>query len=351
MNDVSTKDSENLPIQSIPAGTTLIHEKERSRKMFIIRKGKVRVYKNYMNQRITLAILGEGEVFGELSFFDAEPRSASVEALTDLQVIAIDGEKAQQQVAQLPDWVIPIFKSVFHRFREADQKITVLQSMNEFQKRNFKTDTVGKTIYLELLRFIKTLEILFERENKGGQLPGTQLMQQELDEVLGKRYIGLKVFWRLLKEYDFIDHQIEESKGFVSLRMESLKAWKDYLHEEVESERYLILSHASLALLRRLVSQTRSIVTQAAQNQPTTSSNIESTQNFDDTVQNITTITYSEIKVDQIPLYEEAIKELTTKKILNVSHHRFMFDVRRICHIYLFQSILKSFDHTIVNLD
>jgi len=54
-------------------GTRVICENEVSRKMFIIRKGKARVYKTYLNHKITIAVLGEGEVFGELGFFDAQP--------------------------------------------------------------------------------------------------------------------------------------------------------------------------------------------------------------------------------------------------------------------------------------
>ena len=122
------------------AGTVLVTEHEVSRKMFIIREGKARVFKNYLGQRVTLAILGAGEIFGELSFLDAEPRSASVEALTELKLSVIDGEQASAQIQSLPPWVMPIFRSVFHRFREADQKITVLQSMNEYQKKTFKND-------------------------------------------------------------------------------------------------------------------------------------------------------------------------------------------------------------------
>src|SRR5690606_31181547 len=149
-------------ITRFDAGTVLVREGDHSRKMFIIKDGKVRVYKTYMNQRITLAILGKGEVFGELSFFDAEPRSASVEALTDIQAVVIDGETVSHEIKGLPKWIFPILRTTFQRFRDIDQKMAVLQSMNEYQKKAFKTDNVGKTVYLELLRFLKTLRLLFE---------------------------------------------------------------------------------------------------------------------------------------------------------------------------------------------
>lgn len=119
-------------IKKFNTGDILIKENDMSRKMFIVKKGKVRVYKTYFDRKVTLAVLGAGEIFGELSFFDAEPRSASVEAVTPLEVVVFDGNEAKSEIEKLPTWVTSVFKSVFYRFRELDNKITVLQSMHDF---------------------------------------------------------------------------------------------------------------------------------------------------------------------------------------------------------------------------
>ncbi len=58
----SARDAMEGELKSYPAGTRLVTENEFSRKMFIVKSGKVRVYKNYVGQKITLAVLGEGEV-------------------------------------------------------------------------------------------------------------------------------------------------------------------------------------------------------------------------------------------------------------------------------------------------
>ena len=330
MNSSESQNSRDSQLITISAGALLIRENESSRKMYILKSGKVRVFKEYMNRRITLAILGAGEVFGELSFFDAEKRSASVEALTDVTAIVIDGERANQQIGTLPDWVLPIFRTVFHRFREADSKITVLQSMNEYQKKIFKTDTVGRTVYLELLRFIKALEMLYERESKEGSIVKSDTILRQLDELLGKRFIGLKVFWRLLKEYDFIDHLAEESTGTVLLRQNSLKEWKNYLAAEAQSERYLLLSYPSIALLRRIVSFIKTV-----------RANTNCAMN----------VRFEDIKIETLALYPEAIKELTEKNLLTVNQAGLVVDPAAVCDLFQFQSLIKSFDHTIVALD
>ena len=56
--------------------------------IYKILEGNVRIFREEGQRKITLATLGKGEVFGEMTFFNflLEPRSASVEAIDDVQV-------------------------------------------------------------------------------------------------------------------------------------------------------------------------------------------------------------------------------------------------------------------------
>jgi len=56
--------------------------------IYKILEGNVRIFREEGQRKITLATLGRGEVFGEMTFlnFLLEPRSASVEAIDDVQV-------------------------------------------------------------------------------------------------------------------------------------------------------------------------------------------------------------------------------------------------------------------------
>ena len=236
----------------VAAGTLLVEEHDQSRKMFLIKEGKARVFKSYMGQKVTLAILGAGEVFGELSFFDAQPRSASVEALTDLTVIVVDGALANEQLSKLPDWVWAVFRTVFFRFREMDQKMMVLQSLNEYQKKNFKNDAAGKTVYLELLRYLKALRLLHGKDGNTQPLNSDELFK-ELDDVLGNRYLGLRTFWKVLLENEFIHFQTAKDDGLIVLNIEVIDRFTEYLRSETEKGRFLILSHTTIALMRRIL--------------------------------------------------------------------------------------------------
>lgn len=319
-------------IQQFKAGTRLITENEMSRRMFIIKKGKARVFKAYLGQRITLAILGPGEIFGEMSFVDAEPRSASVEALTDLSAIVVDGDKGAKQIQNLPDWVFTIFRTVFHRFRELDQKITVLQSVHEFRKKTFNTDSVSATIFLELVRFNKTFQLLYTRDIHAKIKSSSKALFTELDGVLGKRYIGLRVYWNMLKEHDFMDSHKEESDDRVVLNANYLEEFDRYLQVEIQSERFLILSHSAISILRKIVGFTRADESKATSEEPTL-------------------LTFADLKIERMPLFDEALKELEVSKILTATDKSFQVLPGAIYKLYTFQTLLKAFDHSHINAE
>lgn len=316
-------------ITRFSAGTRLIHEGETSRRMFIIRGGKARVYKTYMGQRITLAILGEGEIFGELSFFDAEPRSASVEALTDLEVVLVENVNGTDEILGLAPWVVPVLRATFRRFREADQKITLLQGLTEYQKKVFKTDVTGKAIYLELLRFIKTLKIVFEAI---GARPLTTVedYQKEMDELLGSRVIGLKVFWKQLQDHGIVG---QESTG-LKIYSDKLDALNSYLNEEARSERYLLLSHTAVAILRRVVGYTNAEYQGQQAASPKIAVKIES------------------LDLQSLPFYEESLRELERNKMLEFKDQSsFLVKPETVSRNYVYQDILKGFDHTTMSIE
>lgn len=314
----------------------IIKENERSRRMYIIKSGKVRVYKSYFGRKVTIAVLGAGEVFGELSFFDAEPRSASVETLTDVEAIVIDGDESLKQIEHLPPWVLTIFKSVFYRFREMDQKLMIFQNMYEFQKKSFSTDLVAKTIYIELLRFNKVMMMEYDQKSKLGAVNFEELYK-EMDETLGKKDVSLRGYFKSLAEHNLIKIQNpEQLKGPVIPDLDAIKNMNSYLQYELDHNRYLLLGHASLALIRGIIGYLDELKKKDdaskidAKNEP---------------------IKITDIPVKKMPFYDEAIAELKRYKFLDPTTGAISISLENINYHYIYQSILKSFDRTIMQVD
>jgi CRP/FNR family cyclic AMP-dependent transcriptional regulator len=71
---------------SYTKGELIIKEGDYGISIYKILNGNVRIFKKIGDHKITLATLGRGEVFGEMTFFNflLEPRSASVQAIEDV---------------------------------------------------------------------------------------------------------------------------------------------------------------------------------------------------------------------------------------------------------------------------
>lgn len=323
---MKSPDFQNEKQQAIEVkqGTRIVKENELSRKMYVILEGKARVSKTYIGQRITLAVLGEGEIFGEMSFIDAQPRSASVDALTDMKLIVLDAESGLTDFKNLPNWIWTVLRIVFFRFRELDRQILTLQSAVNFRKKGMRTDVVASSIYLELKRFMKTLQLLRD----GGKSRDSEIdVRAELEDILGNRAIGLRDFWKQLQEIDLIR---VTPTGHLQYQDKSILAFMNYLDSEIGKERYLILTHGAIAILRRIVACLPSDDSESA--------------DFE--------LELNTAKLNQIPDWENGFQELCKLGILAKSGNSAIAMKKETIHdLYTFQSFLKTFDHSTINID
>ena len=74
-------------------GDVLFHEGDSGDKLYIVLEGKVKLGRTSSDGRENLlAILGPGQMFGELSLFDPGPRSSTVTAVTDSSFTSLSHE-------------------------------------------------------------------------------------------------------------------------------------------------------------------------------------------------------------------------------------------------------------------
>lgn len=234
------------------AGQLLIRENEVSRKLFIIQSGKVSVFKTHMGQKVVLSTLAEGEIFGELSFIEATPRSASVEALTAVDVHIIEIDDVNAQLEKVPEWILPIFKTVFSRLREADQRIVATHGLSTFERKHFGKDGFTQKTYHELLRFNKLLKMAHAESKEEGRALGEEAFLVLVTEIIGDLAFNPSLLMKVLKDQGFIDADEYEKRKRIVLRSAAHSAWIQDLQYEVSTERYLHLGDAGLGVLREL---------------------------------------------------------------------------------------------------
>jgi CRP/FNR family cyclic AMP-dependent transcriptional regulator len=111
--------------RSFPAGTRVFHEGDRSDACYIVREGSFRVTREHSDGRaITLATLGPGEVFGELAMLDGDLRSASAEALTDGELLALPAVDVRSLLARHPEISVKLVAALVRRLRAANERIS-----------------------------------------------------------------------------------------------------------------------------------------------------------------------------------------------------------------------------------
>lgn len=80
---------ESLEPVEVAAGEEIIREGDPPGPLYIIQDGRCRVHIGVENRRRTVAYLRRGEYFGELSVFDDQPRSATVEAVSASRLLRL----------------------------------------------------------------------------------------------------------------------------------------------------------------------------------------------------------------------------------------------------------------------
>ena len=100
----------------IKSGAVLTRQGASGGLAYVIASGRAEVNRD----GTTLAMLGPGDVVGELSLIDGEPRSATVTARTDLAVLEIDGRDLQRLLKKAPSVLRKLLEALAQRLRDTD---------------------------------------------------------------------------------------------------------------------------------------------------------------------------------------------------------------------------------------
>jgi CRP-like cAMP-binding protein len=80
------------------AGETVVREGDTAQTLYIVARGALEVRRG---ERV-IASIPEGSVFGEQAFFDGEPRSASVVAVSDVELLELGADGLEKLSARDP---------------------------------------------------------------------------------------------------------------------------------------------------------------------------------------------------------------------------------------------------------
>ncbi|MCU0570425.1 MAG: cyclic nucleotide-binding domain-containing protein [Oculatellaceae cyanobacterium Prado106] len=117
---------------SFPAGHPIVKYGEEGRSLYIIVSGRVRVH---LGDR-ELAELVQGQCFGEMSVFDAEPRSASVTTLESCECLTLTQQHLYEAIEETSGLAINVIRLLSRRIRGINQEVDTLKDEMSLIKPN-----------------------------------------------------------------------------------------------------------------------------------------------------------------------------------------------------------------------
>jgi CRP-like cAMP-binding protein len=121
-----------------PPQSVILREGEGGDSIFLIGSGAVQiVLLGKDGQEIVLAILRNGEVFGEMSLFQQKPRSATVIAKDPCLLLEIKGEEFLKLAHTYPDIELKMLLTLSERLRHVNEQVLAVRLKEVDEKLNF----------------------------------------------------------------------------------------------------------------------------------------------------------------------------------------------------------------------
>jgi CRP/FNR family cyclic AMP-dependent transcriptional regulator len=116
--------------KKLTPGELLFNEGDKGDAMYLIREGKIKITKGRGADEKVLAVLKEGDFFGEMAIIDGSPRSATATSVTDTSLLVIDKETFRNKIKENP-LIEYILETLARRLRTTDEQIRLLTIKSE----------------------------------------------------------------------------------------------------------------------------------------------------------------------------------------------------------------------------
>ena len=105
-------------------GNVIITEGEKSENVFIIKSGKVKIFKTSKDGReIILDIKGKSKIFAEVTLFNEGINPATVIAIEDSVILSISNHDIENTIRANPDMALNIIRVLNRRLNEAQLRV------------------------------------------------------------------------------------------------------------------------------------------------------------------------------------------------------------------------------------
>jgi CRP/FNR family cyclic AMP-dependent transcriptional regulator len=191
-------------------GRAIFHEGQVPDRVLLLRAGCVKVsYLTAGGREVVLAFRGPGELVGELSALDGQPRSATIVAVEPVEALVLTHHAFLAFLADHPSASLALLRMLSQRLREADARRIELSTYM----------TIGR-VAARLLE----LSERFGREQDGGIQISLPLSQEELAGATGSSLESVGRALQTMRSLKCIETRRREIRVLDRQALEALRA-------------------------------------------------------------------------------------------------------------------------------
>jgi CRP/FNR family transcriptional regulator, cyclic AMP receptor protein len=160
--------------------------KEGTERLFILKKGRVQLYEvNRDGEEVTLSVIEEGNVFGEMALTGQSLKGLYVRAIEPSTVISLRREDVEELIRQTPEVGLRLVRDLAERLHELERRYA---------------DVVGKDVPARLATLILTLVDAEGVVSSESYLIPNHYTHERLASMIGCKRVAVTRAFRRLEE-------------------------------------------------------------------------------------------------------------------------------------------------------
>jgi CRP/FNR family transcriptional regulator len=163
--------TDELTEVDLSRGASVFREGDQGDQLYFIVSGKVKLGRTSPDGRESLlAILGPGELFGEMALFDPSPRTATATAVSETRLAGLKNESLNALLRTRPEVSAQLLQALARRLRRTNDSLS---------------DLVFSDVPGRVAKALLDLADRFGRPATDGVLVAHELTQEELAQLVG----------------------------------------------------------------------------------------------------------------------------------------------------------------------
>lgn len=173
------------------AGERIFAEGDPSDVAYIITAGAVEIFKAAAAHDVLLAVLREGDIFGEMGLIDEAPRSASARAAESVVATAVGRDEFIELALSRTEQGTALLRALFERLRTTSQLLVAERESREFGRPRQTSS--------------RPVQLVATTTESGRSLPGDGLLIDRFPLRIGRRPHGIGETMLACNEVEFED--------------------------------------------------------------------------------------------------------------------------------------------------